>query len=136
MLWTQWPNIFWNPENTTAADAPTGRPGYPFFIAGVYSVFGYSLFAAKAAGVLLAGLTELCAWIWMRRYFSGKTAMLALFILVCWPARTLHLDLLSYDDLVTALIMLSLVTMPDIRKPGPNWKAMGSSRIRPRDSES
>ena len=96
-------------------------PGYPVLLAGVFFVFGNSLAAAKCTGLALACLTELLCWIWVKRY-AGKTAAgLVLLILVLWPTRTLHLDILSYEDLVTTTIIASLAIMPDIRNRRICW---------------
>lgn len=43
------------------------EPGYPLFLAGVFSLLGYSIEAARAANLLLAGLAAVLLWLLARR---------------------------------------------------------------------
>jgi len=87
-------------------------PGYPFFLAGVYAVFGPSWLVAKLANVVLAGLGDVLTWTAVRVHAGTRAAALALVLVVAWPWRTLHVDVLSYDALTVALVLASLALIP------------------------
>lgn len=89
-------------------------PGYPVFLTGLYAVFGPSLLVAKLGNVVLAAGVDLLTWHAVRRHVSAPAAGAALLLTALWPGRNLHVDVLSYDELVMALLLLSLVLLPRV----------------------
>jgi len=52
-------------------------PLYPYFLAGIYALFGASLAAAKAVQCLLGALSCVLVWALARRLFDARVALLA-----------------------------------------------------------
>ncbi len=87
-------------------------PGYPAFLAALYGVFGVSVLAAKLGNVFLAGLADLLTWQAVRRHGGATAAVAALLLTAAWPGRNLHVDVLSYDELVLVLVLGSMALLP------------------------
>jgi len=90
-------------------------PGYPFFLAGLYATCGVHVLAAKLANVALAAAGDMLVWLIVRAYSDRRCAALALLLTAAWTWRTLHVDVLSYDDLVVVLALASIALIP--RRP-------------------
>lgn len=101
----------------TGNDRAYWPPGYPGFLVGLYAVFGSSLLTAKFANVVLVGLGDVLTWVVVRRYVGVRPAALALVLVAAWPGRSLHVDVISYDDLVVVLMLAAIALIPSIR-PG------------------
>lgn len=89
-------------------------PGYPVFLAGLYAVFGSSVLVAKLGNLVLAASVDLLTWHAVRRHVSLPAGGAALLLTALWPGRNLHVDVLSYDELVIALLLLSLGLLPRV----------------------
>jgi 4-amino-4-deoxy-L-arabinose transferase-like glycosyltransferase len=102
-------------------------PGYPVFLAALYAVFGPAILVAKLANVALAGLADLLTWRVVRTHAGPRAAVAALLLTALWPGRNLHVDVLSYDELVIALVLASFALLPSAATPGawPRWIAGG-----------
>lgn len=96
-------------------------PGYPFFLAGLYWAFGCQLLVAKLANVVLAGLTELGIWRFVRREAGARSAAVAVLLTGFWPWRLFHVDVISYDDLTVFLLVWSLWLLPSRRAERHVW---------------
>ena len=87
-------------------------PGYPAFLALLYTVCGPSVLTAKLSNVALAALADLLTWRVVRNHAGARAAAAALLLTALWPGRNLHVDVLSYDELALALVLASFALLP------------------------
>jgi 4-amino-4-deoxy-L-arabinose transferase-like glycosyltransferase len=92
----------------------TGEPtaywpaGYPLFLSLVYRVFGHSLAAAKAAGIVL-GLATVALTYLLGRHCSGeRVARIAAIIIALIPGQVVFSNLLATEVLFTPLLLASI----------------------------
>ncbi len=104
-------------------------PGYPTFLAALYSVFGTSLVVAKVGNVVLAGLVDLLSWRLVRGQVGPAAAVAALLLTAAWPGRNFHGDVLSYDELAVALVLGSFALLPTGVIPSAARNAASSSLL-------
>lgn len=81
-------------------------PGYPFFLAAVFKIFGYSDLAGKLANALLG--CAACGFTYQlgRSFFGPKVGLIAGVILAIWPSHLFHTAILSVEPLLTLLFVL------------------------------
>jgi len=105
-------------------DSPSAwfPPGYPFFLAAIYKVVGYSEFAGKlgnvAIGVALTGFTFLLG----RRVWGETVGLLGAALIAVWPNLVFSTGILGSDLLAACgfVAAMWLGTRQD-RKRGPAW---------------
>lgn len=87
-------------------DVPTPKrpPGFPFFLALVYSVFGHSFAAAAALQALLGALTCAAAFRTAEKLFGERTGELAGWLLAFYPVLIVYTGLLLTETLFTFLL--------------------------------
>ena len=92
---------------------PTGAwpPGYPTFLAGVYSLFGTSVEAAKIAQAVLGAVTVGAVYVLGRRLFDRATALFAALILAVMPGQIFFTGILWSEVLFTLLFVLALIAV-------------------------
>jgi 4-amino-4-deoxy-L-arabinose transferase-like glycosyltransferase len=97
---------------------PTGTwpPGYPAFLAGVYSLFGTSVAAAKIANALLGALTVGALYVLGRQLFDRATALLAALVLAVMPGQIFFTGILWSEVLFTLLFVLTLIAIASLPK--------------------
>jgi hypothetical protein len=103
-------------------------PGYPAFLAALYTVFGPSILVGKLGNIVLAGVADLLTWRVVRTHVGHTAAVAALLLTAVWPGRNFHMDVLSYDELVIVLLVGSLALLPGQtggRKVALRWIAAG-----------
>ena len=83
-------------------------PGYPFFLAGIYRLFGYWQLAGKLGNVLLGAGIALLAYLLTRRLIGPRAAVVAGLLVAVWPNLVFHTGVLSSDLLATFGFLLSL----------------------------
>lgn len=86
-------------------------PGYPMFLALIYSMFGHRLFPVfviqAALNAVLCGVTYILA----RKLFPQRVAFLAFGFMVLYPFITFYSGYLSPEVLTTLLLALSMLAL-------------------------
>lgn len=87
-------------------DVPTPKrpPGFPFFLAAVYSVFGHSYPAAMALQAVLGALTCLLVFRTAEKLLGEREAVIAGWLLALYPVLTVYSGLLLTETLFTFLL--------------------------------
>lgn len=112
-------------EQTAAALLDTGRfalspdkptepdifrtPGYPLFIAGIYSIFGRSLLAVAVAQVLLSGAVLAMVYGLANMLWGGRAALAALLLLCLDTSSFLYSQMILSEALFTFFLMAMAV---------------------------
>jgi 4-amino-4-deoxy-L-arabinose transferase-like glycosyltransferase len=76
-------------------------PGYPFFLAGIYKLFGYWQLAGKLGNVLLGAGIAVFAYLVARRLIGPRVAVVAGLLVAVWPNLVFHTGILSSDLFAT-----------------------------------
>ena len=84
-------------------------PGYSFFLAGVYWLFGHSFFAARFIQAILGALTVVFAYVLTRQMFAEKVARLGAWILAFYPESVQFADLMQTETVFLFLFLLAMV---------------------------
>ncbi|MBN1592938.1 MAG: glycosyltransferase family 39 protein [Candidatus Coatesbacteria bacterium] len=84
-------------------------PGYSFFQAGIYWLFGHSLFAARFIQAILGALTVVFTYILARYMFEDKVAMLGAWILAFYPQSVQFADLMQTETVFLFFFMLAMI---------------------------
>jgi len=88
------------------AEAGTYRtPGYPIFLAAVYSVFGNRPWAAILLQALIGTLTVFLVYIWARQWFDSRTGLLAASIYALEPHVLVYGTCLLTETLFVFLVL-------------------------------
>jgi 4-amino-4-deoxy-L-arabinose transferase-like glycosyltransferase len=83
-------------------------PGYPFFLASVYKVFGHAPMAGKIANVLLGTGTCAIAYALARTMFGWRVGLVAAALVAVWPNLIFHTLILDSETLAATLFMTAL----------------------------
>ncbi len=86
-------------------------PGYPTFLAGVYSLFGVSVEAAKVTQAFLGALTVGALYVLGRQLFDRAAAGLAAILLAIMPGQIFFAGILWSEVLFTLLFVLTLIAV-------------------------
>lgn len=81
-------------------------PAYCFFLAGIYFLFGHSLFAAKLAQVFLSELTLVLIYLIALQAADRKTALLAAFFTAFYPKFILWTEYILSETFGSFLIAI------------------------------
>jgi 4-amino-4-deoxy-L-arabinose transferase-like glycosyltransferase len=84
----------------------TWAPGYSFFLAGLYALFGKSYLVAKIANVVLQVLTIALTYLFCRIALGVAAARWAAVLLALWPGQIAYAGLLASETLFTFLFMI------------------------------
>jgi 4-amino-4-deoxy-L-arabinose transferase-like glycosyltransferase len=84
-------------------------PGYPFFLAGLYAVFGADPQVGESANVLLGAATCGLAFALGRLLFGWKAGLAAGLILAFFPGQALFVPALMSEGLFTFLFVAALL---------------------------
>jgi 4-amino-4-deoxy-L-arabinose transferase-like glycosyltransferase len=76
-------------------------PGYPFFLAAIYKLFGYWQVAGKLGNVLLGAGVTLLVYLLARKLIDARAALLAAVLVAVWPNLVFHTGILSSDLFAT-----------------------------------
>ena len=107
-------------------------PGYPFFLGGLYFLFGVDPVVGEIANVILGAATAVLAFALATLLFGRRTGVLAGTLLALFPGQALFLPALMSEVLFTFLLLLALVlavwlvrrrTQPDQSAPRPGLLA-------------
>jgi 4-amino-4-deoxy-L-arabinose transferase-like glycosyltransferase len=82
-------------------------PGYPFFLATFYAIFGDHLLVVKLINVVLGALTCLFTYIIARKTFNDRVALLAALIVALFPSLILYAGLVASENLFICLLLAS-----------------------------
>jgi 4-amino-4-deoxy-L-arabinose transferase-like glycosyltransferase len=90
---------------------PTAQwpPGYPFFLAGIYFVFGPSVAGARLANVVLGAATVALVYILALRLFDKRTAVVAAILMAVFPGQIFFVSLLWSEVVFTFAFVLTLL---------------------------
>src|SRR3989304_2587892 len=84
--------------------------GYPLLLAGIFTLFGQSLFVAKFTNVVLYTGTIILSYYVAKKEFGSEIAgRITAFILSLYPTHITYMSLLTADNIVLFFIMLGLV---------------------------
>ena len=104
---------------------PTAQfaPGYPFFLTGLYWLFGPHLTVAEVANAALGAATVGVLYLLALRLFDSRTARIAATLLAVFPGQILFASVLYSETLFTFLFVLGLLLALVAREqtPGSGW---------------
>lgn len=84
-------------------------PGYPVLLAGVYSVFGVSVVAAKVANALLGVLSTAALYVLGRQLFDRPSAAIGALLMAFMPGQIFFTGILWSEVVFTFLYLLILI---------------------------
>ncbi|MGB6838278.1 MAG: glycosyltransferase family 39 protein [Dehalococcoidia bacterium] len=103
-------------------------PGYPFFLAGLYSLFEPNLLAAKLANVFLGAATCALLYLLGLHLFDRWSARLGAALLAVFPGQVVFASLIWAETLFTFVFLLGLLCILfAARRPstfGRGWPLM------------
>ena len=103
-------------------------PGYPAFLAVIYTVAGESQLAGKLVDAILGTLVCWLTWLTGKRAFGSRTGLVGAFLMAAWPNQIFHVNLLMSEILSTAMLMAIIVLVMDTtegREMKTAWIAVG-----------
>jgi len=83
-------------------------PGYPIFLAGIYSVFGHDPYRAKAVQTVLGAVLVLVAYGFAREYVPQVGALVVAWLVAVFPDLVVISNYLYTENLFVPLFLLSL----------------------------
>ena len=86
-------------------------PGYPTFLAGLYSLFGVSVEGVKITHAFLGALTVGAVYMLGRQLFNRAAAVLAASLLAVMPGQIFFAGILWSEVLFTLLFILALIAI-------------------------
>ncbi|MGH9878033.1 MAG: glycosyltransferase family 39 protein [Nitrososphaerales archaeon] len=103
------------PDGSPTAWRP---PGYPFFLAGIYSVAGENIFIACLIQAILGGLTVLAVMYLAMAVLDEKVAMVSGVIAALYPGLIYLPRLLLSENLAISLLLLSVLAAVGVVRSG------------------
>ena len=101
-------------------------PGYPMFLAAVYTLFGHSYAAVKVIQSVLGGLTCLMILFIGQRLFTTRVGVIASGIAVVYPFLVLYTGFLLSETLFVFLSTVFLYVLVRVRDHyAGKWVALG-----------
>ena len=101
-------------------------PGYPFFLAALYMIFGHSYAAVKIAQSLLGALTCLVIFLIGERLFSRRVGVIAATLAAVYPFLVLYTGFLLSETLFVFLSTVFLYVFVRLRERyASKWIALG-----------
>jgi 4-amino-4-deoxy-L-arabinose transferase-like glycosyltransferase len=100
---------------------PTAQwpPGYPFFLAGIYSLFGPTVAGARLANVVLGAATAALVYVLALRLFDKRTAILAGLLAAVFPGQIFFVSLVWSEVVFTfAFVLALLLVVMVVQVPG------------------
>ncbi|MCM8804605.1 MAG: glycosyltransferase family 39 protein [Candidatus Omnitrophica bacterium] len=83
-------------------------PGFPFFLAFIYKIFGHNYLAAKIGLAFLSSLTCILLYFIAKILVDGKTAFLSALIYSIYPASIFWTGYLAPETIIAFLLILSI----------------------------
>lgn len=96
-------------EYIKAGQAIFENPGYPLFLAGIYSLFGHSYLIVKIFQALLWSLTCLIIYFLGKEFFNQKVGFIAGIISAVYPPFILETNILYTETLFTFLLLVAIL---------------------------
>jgi len=106
------------PDGSPTAWRP---PGYPFFLAGIYSIAGANVFMACLIQAILGGLTVLAVMCLAMAVLNQKVAIVSGVIAALYPGLIYLPRLLLSENLAILLLLLSALAAVRVMRSG-GWK--------------
>jgi 4-amino-4-deoxy-L-arabinose transferase-like glycosyltransferase len=100
-------NGFSRIDGTPTAYRP---PGYPFFLAGIYSVFGPNDLGARLVNILLGVLTCWLIYILTGQLFDQRTALIAALLIATFPSLIAWTNILATENLFLPCALGAFIT--------------------------
>jgi len=97
-------------------------PGYYYFLAAIYSLFGHSYLAVRVAQALLDTITCLLAYLLAKETFGATAGLIAAFVSAAYPPLIFYTGVLLTETLATflltaaALCVLTFVRFTHLRR--------------------
>jgi len=98
-------------------------PGYSFFLAGVYWLFGHSFLAARLVQALLGALSVVLAYLLGRHIFDERVAKLGAWILAFYPQSVQFADLMQTETVFLFFFLLAMLFFVRTLK-GASWPSL------------
>ena len=95
-------------------------PGYSFFLAGLYWVFGDHITVAEVANAVLGAATVGVLYLLALRLFDSRTARIAATLLAVFPGQVLFASVLFSEPLFTFAFILAILLMVVVRDQAPS----------------
>lgn len=97
-------------------------PGYPFFLGGVFAIFGEGVWQAIGANIALQLLAIPAVYAIALLVFDRRTALVAAFAVALWPGQIYFSSLALSEPLFTLLLLIAVLLM--LLVPGAGrWRA-------------
>jgi len=81
-------------------------PGFPFFLAGIYKIFGHSFLAGKIGIAFISSLTCILIYFFLREFFKDKVCFIGSLLYAIYPASIFWSGYLTPVSLVVFLMVL------------------------------
>jgi len=108
-----------NPSGQPTAYRP---PGYIYFMAGVYTIFGHHDIAVRLANVLLGVLTCWLTYALTSEFFNQRTGLVAASILAIYPSLIAWANILASENLFIPLLLgISFCFVKAVKQPAIRW---------------
>jgi 4-amino-4-deoxy-L-arabinose transferase-like glycosyltransferase len=97
-------------------------PGYIFFLAGIYSLFGPNDFIARLVNALLGVLTCWLTYILTIELFNKRTALIAALMIAIFPSLIAWTNILATENLFIPIVLSAMICfLKAVKLPKVRW---------------
>ncbi|MBI5744656.1 MAG: glycosyltransferase family 39 protein [Elusimicrobia bacterium] len=121
-----WVNTAWSVATGQGFGGSWRPPGYAFYLAGIFLVFGKSVMIAKAANAALGAATVWAVYLAARDLFTPRSARIAAALLSFYPYLIAYSGDLLSETFLTFILAVSVLA---IVRAGlrPSWKTAAAA---------